>query len=272
MTIIDPTLHLGFVGAGQMASALAKGFLQAGLFTAERIHAFDPSSAALAAFSATAPGTQTYNSGAELVSQADVVVLAVKPQVMAVAIEALKPEVKNQLFISIAAGIKLDALTKLLGTTRVVRVMPNTPALIGEGAAGFSAAEGASPADALLVGTLLSAVGIAFRLEEKLLDAVTGLSGSGPAFVYMMIEALADGGVRSGLPREVALKLAVQTVKGAAGMVAETGEHPGLLKDRVASPAGTTIAGLAVLEQHALRGALIEAVTAATEKARQLGG
>src|SRR5262249_39840467 len=157
-----------------------------------------------------------------------------------------------------------------LGPCRLVRVMPNTPCLVGMSASAYCLGPGATSADAELVNKLLSAVGLAVALGEEQLDAVTGLSGSGPAFVYLMIEALADGGVRMGLPRDIALRLAAQTLKGAAEMVLATGDHPGVLKDRVASPGGTTIAGLHVLEQQGVRGALISAVEAAARRATEL--
>ena len=154
----------------------------------------------------------------------------------------------------------------------MVRVMPNAPCLVGESASAYCLGPNATPADGELIAKLLGAVGLAIVVEEKLLDAVTGLSGSGPAFVYVMIEALADGGVQTGLPRDVAMWLAAQTVKGAAEMVISTSEHPGVLKDRVASPGGTTIAGLAEMEQHGVRGALIAAVEAAAHRATELAG
>ena len=180
-------------------------------------------------------------------------------------------DVKGKLFVSIAAGITTAVLSNGLGTKRVIRVMPNTPALVGVGAAGFCMADGATESDAEFVGGLLNSVGVAHPLPEHLIDAVTGLSGSGPAFVYEIIEALSDGGVRVGLPRATAMELAAQTVMGAAKMVLESGEHPGVLKDRVASPGGTTIAGLHALEQAGMRAALMNAVVAATERSQELG-
>jgi pyrroline-5-carboxylate reductase len=177
----------------------------------------------------------------------------------------------EKLIISIAAGVPLAKLTVGLKTERVARVMPNTPALVGKGASAYALASGASTADGQLVGQLLGAVGLAFLVDEKHLDAVTGLSGSGPAYVYVMIEALADGGVKMGLTRDVALALAAQTVRGSAEMVLTTGEHPAALKDKVASPGGTTIAGLAALEDRGLRSALIAAVEAATKRSIELG-
>jgi pyrroline-5-carboxylate reductase len=153
----------------------------------------------------------------------------------------------------------------------LIRIMPNTPCLVGASASGYSAGEAAMPDDVALVDRLMNAVGRAFPVPESLLDAVTGLSGSGPAFVYVMIEALSDGGVRVGLPRQVATALAAQTVFGAAKMVLETGQHPGVLKDMVASPAGSTIAGLQALERGGLRAALMDAVEAATRRSAELG-
>ncbi len=169
-------------------------------------------------------------------------------------------------------NVSLATLCDRLSSERVVRVMPNTPCLLGVGASGYALGRGATPEDGALVGNLLRSVGVAFEVDESLLDGVTGLSGSGPAYVYTMIEALSDGGVRVGLPRATATSLAAQTVMGAAKMVLENPEHTGVLRDRVTSPGGTTIAGLQVLEQHGLRAALIDAVVAATERARQLGG
>jgi pyrroline-5-carboxylate reductase len=178
----------------------------------------------------------------------------------------------RHLVVSVAAGIPLAAIASGLGPgPRLVRVMPNTPCLIGQGASAYCLGPGATAADGELVGRLLSAVGRAYVVPEKLLDAVTGLSGSGPAFVYVMIEALSDGGVRMGLPRDVATTLAAQTVRGAAEMVLASGEHPAVLKDRVASPGGTTIAGLQALESGAVRAALIAAVEAATRRSVELG-
>ncbi len=210
----------------------------------------------------------------EVARIADVLFLAVKPQQMPNVIAELKGKIgPEKLVVSIAAGVPLAALEAGLGANvRLVRVMPNTPCLVGLGASAYCLGNKAAVADGQLVQELLSAVGFAVALEEKHLDAVTGLSGSGPAFVYVMIEALSDGGVRMGLPRAAATALAAQTVLGAAKMVRASGEHPGALKDRVASPGGTTIAGLQVLEQAGLRGTLMAAVEAATRRAAELAG
>ncbi|MEX0819648.1 MAG: pyrroline-5-carboxylate reductase [Pirellulaceae bacterium] len=265
-------MTIGFVGAGQMARALARGFVAAELVRADSVIAYDPVAEAASQFAELVPGSHIANSNQALVESADVVILAVKPQsITAVMSELAAAKADRVLFVSIIAGTPLAALCDGLRSTRVVRVMPNTPCLIGAGAAGYSLGPGASAADGELVGRLLGAVGIAFPVPESQLDAVTGLSGSGPAYVYTMIEALSDGGVRAGLPRATATALAAQTVFGAALMVISTGEHPGVLKDRVTSPGGTTIAGLQVLERQGLRSALIDAVEAATKRSQELG-
>jgi pyrroline-5-carboxylate reductase len=265
------TNTIGFIGAGQMARALAQGFARAKLVPADRLVAWDPVPEAGQAF-VKETGAALVQGNAEVVQRADVVFLAVKPQSMSQVFAELAGKVsRDKLVVSIAAGITLARLCDGLKTDRVVRVMPNTPALVGRGASAYALGPGASAADGKLVGDLLSAVGRALEVNEKLLDAVTGLSGSGPAFVYVMIEALSDGGVRMGLPREVANVLAAQTVLGAAEMVLSSGEHPAALKDKVASPGGTTIAGLAALEDRGLRGALIAAVEAATKRSQELG-
>lgn len=202
-----------------------------------------------------------------------IVFLAVKPQVAAVALSDLEPSLKlgSPLFISIMAGVTLAKLAEM-GLKRVARTMPNTPALVGEGAAAFVLGAGAMASDADVVARVMSSVGICERVsDEKLLDAVTGVSGSGPAYVYMMIEAMSDGGVKNGLPRDVAMRLAAQTVLGAAKMVIDTDKHPAVLKNQVESPGGTTIAGTAALEEARFRSCVIGAVTAATRRATELG-
>ena len=264
---------IGFVGAGQMARALAAGFVRAGLVSPANIVASDPVPTAMAAFKESLPQAQVLPSNAAVAAAADILILAVKPQQMPGVLAELRGAIAgSRLVISIAAGVRLATLAGGLGEcARLVRVMPNTPCLVGQSASGYSLGPGATAADAEVVSRLLSAVGRAFLVEEKLLDAVTGLAGSGPAFVYLVIEALSDGGVRMGLPREVALTLAAQTVQGAAEMVLTTGEHPAMLKDRVASPGGTTIAGLQALEVGGLRGTLMAAVEAATRRSQELG-
>ncbi|MFO0929229.1 MAG: pyrroline-5-carboxylate reductase [Gemmataceae bacterium] len=265
--------RIGFLGAGKMATALAKGWLQAGRITASTCLASDPLPAAREAFHRDS-GCPVLPDNRAVVDFADLLVLAVKPQTMGALTAEIRDAVERRrpLVVSIAAGVGLAQLQSGLGaTTRLIRVMPNTPCLVGASASAFAAGAHARADDLALVQTLLDDVGRAFRVPESQLDAVTGLSGSGPAFVYLTIEALSDGGVRAGLPRDIATALAAQTVLGAARMVLETGTHPGPLKDAVTSPGGTTIAGLHELERAAVRGAFISAVEAAARRAAELG-
>jgi pyrroline-5-carboxylate reductase len=263
--------HIGFIGAGQMATALGRGFVRAGLVDPQKLLAADPAAEARQRFAA-ATGAKATADNAEVAGRADLIFLAVKPQQIRTVLGDLEGKVAGKLLVSIAAGIRLDVLSEELGPhARVVRVMPNTPCLVGQGACGYCLGLKATEEDGRLVDQLLRAVGVAFPLSEKLMDAVTGLSGSGPAFVYTIIEALSDGGVRMGLPRNVATALAAQTVRGAAEMVLASGEHTGVLKDRVTSPGGTTIAGIQALEAGGLRAALMAAVEAATRRSIELG-
>jgi pyrroline-5-carboxylate reductase len=266
------TLTVGFLGAGKMATALAKGFVKAGYVTSAQIIASDTSEAASTSF-AKEVGAKTTAFNPDVLKFATVIILAVKPdQVAGVLSEIREHFTEKHLLVSIAAGVTLSKLETGLGTgARVIRVMPNTPALVGASASAFAPGKSTTSADHELVQKLLSAVGVAFQVKEALLDAVTGLSGSGPAYVYLFIEGLSDGGVAAGLPRDVATKLAAQTVLGAAKMVLETGMHPGALKDMVTSPGGTTIEGLHELEKGKLRGTAMSAVRAATEKSKKLG-
>jgi pyrroline-5-carboxylate reductase len=265
-------LKIGFLGAGKMASALGKGIVQAGLVRAENIIASDPIEAARASF-AKETGGRSAVSNVDVVKGATVLIVAVKPDHVAELLAEVKDHLtKEHLIISIAAGVPLARFETALGPqARVIRVMPNTPALIGASAAGFALGKAATPEDGQLAQKIFSAVGIAFQLKETLLDAVTGLSGSGPAYAFLLIEALSDGGVAAGLPRDVATRLAAQTLLGSAKMVLETGMHPGMLKDMVTSPGGTTIDGIHELEKAGVRGALMNAVRAATQKSKTLG-
>lgn len=264
--------RLGFIGGGQMARALAAGFIYSGKASPADILASDISDDARRAFEAQTRASTTVSNLAVL-GRSEAIILAVKPQVLPGIADELRSAVtSDHIIVSIAAGVSLSHLADWFGNDkRLVRVMPNTPCLVGASASALSVGGAAAEDDCHYVEELFGSVGLVFRLPEPLLDAVTGLSGSGPAYVFTVIDALSDGGVRAGLPRQVATKLAAQTVFGAAKMVLETGKHPAELKDMVASPGGTTIAGLAVLEQRALRGALIDAVTAATLRSKELG-
>lgn len=265
------SLKVGFIGAGQMALAMARSFVDRGGIAAEAIVASDPYPEALERFKKTIPGCETTEDNQAVIDESDVIILAVKPQMMGEVAKSISDIPAGCLLISIAAGITLSKLTSIFPTSRIVRVMPNTPCLVGMAACGYSATDDTAPEDIERTQQLLESAGVAVKVPEKLLDAVTGLSGSGPAYIYMLIEAMSDAGVREGLPRTVATQLAAQTVKGAAEMVLSTGEHPGSLKDKVTSPAGTTIAGVHVLEKAGFRGAMIDAISAAAARSRELG-
>jgi pyrroline-5-carboxylate reductase len=264
--------RFGMIGVGRMGSALARGFLAAKILSLDRMMASDIDRAALTLLQKET-GIKTTTDNTLLTKSSDIILLALKPDRVRTVLEEIRGTLTaDHLVVSIAAGIPIRLLEDLSGgKARIVRVMPNTPALIGQGAAAFSPGRQATREDIVAVRAMLESVGTAVELAEKHLDAVTGLSGSGPAYVFMVIEALADGGVKMGLPRSVAMELAAQTVAGAAKMVLETKKHPGELKDQVASPGGTTIAGISQLERGGLRAALIEAVEAATKRSVELG-
>ena len=255
-----------------MATALGKGFVKAGLVRGEEVLASDPLEGARSSF-AKEVGANSAAANSDVLKFAEVLVLAVKPdQVGPLLAEVRGSFTQNHLLISIAAGVPLARIEGALPpAARVIRVMPNTPAVVGSSASAFALGKSATAADAQLAQRLFSSVGLAYQVKESLLDAVTGLSGSGPAYAFLMIEALSDGGVAAGLPRDIATKLAAQTLLGSARMVLETGLHPGALKDMVTSPGGTTIEGLHELEKSNVRAALINAVRAATDKSKKLG-
>jgi len=262
---------IGFLGAGNMAAALVRGTVRAGLPAAQVaiMDVLGERSQTLA----LEVGAKSCASASDLVAQSSVVVVAVKPGQVQSLLGGLVAHAAGRLWLSVAAGVTTSSLEAALGgNARVVRAMPNTPALVGAGATALAAGRFAEPADVDRARRLLSAVGIVEVLPEAMLDAVTGLSGSGPAFLLLAIEALADAGVHAGLPREVALRLAAQTVRGTGQLVLETGTHPAKLKDAVTSPGGTTIAGLRALEQRGFRAALIEAVVAAAARSKELSG
>lgn len=265
-------LKIGLIGCGKMGGALLRGVCAALDGEALQITLCDAVPAAVKSLRDELPIQASGGTPAQAAADSDLVLLAVKPQDMPALCETLVQLKGTRLYLSIAAGVPLASLEAWLGgRQRVIRAMPNTPALVGAGAAAFARGTLATDADAELARTVLGGVGTVDEVPEKLLDAVTGLSGSGPAYVYTVIEALADGGVLKGLPRAIALRLAAQTVLGAAKMVLDTGKHPAALRDEVTSPGGTTIAGLEQLESGGLRHALIQAVRAATERGAELG-
>ena len=263
---------VGFVGAGNMGEALIKGLLAANLVPAEAVHAPDVRLERLKELDRRY-GVQIAADNTDLVRHADVVIMAVKPQIMDSVLKEIAHAVtRRKLVISIAAGVSTAKIRAALGKdARLIRVMPNAPALVLEGVTAIAKAEGLEPGDLDTAGEIFSAVGRVVVLDEELMDAVTGLSGSGPAYVAVVIEALADGGVKMGLDRITAMTLATQTVLGAARLLLETGLHPGALKDMVSSPGGTSIAGIAALEEGGIRTTFITAVERATQRSRELG-
>ena len=270
-TVIE-NLHFAFLGGGNMAEALIKGLLTGLAVNPRHVVATDVIRERCAYLHETY-GICTSDDNPQAVRDSQVIFLAVKPQTVPALLDAIAPAVnQDKLIVSIAAGIPLSTLRDALpDDSRIVRVMPNTPALVLAGAAGISPSAAATPADVALVERIFNVVGRATVVSDDMMDAVTGLSGSGPAFVFALIEGLSDGGVLMGLDRPTATMLAAQTVLGAAKMVLETGKHPGELKDMVTSPAGTTIAGMQALEDGGLRGLMMAAVRRATERSQELG-
>jgi pyrroline-5-carboxylate reductase len=264
--------RVGFVGGGNMGEAMVRGLLGAGLVPAGLIAATDVRKERAEQL-AKQFGITAHDDNVRLVREADVVVLAVKPQVMAGVLAEIAPAVgPRHLLISVAAGVATATIRAGLGKdARIIRVIPNTPALVLQGATAIARGAGLRPDDLAVAEAIFGAVGRVVVLDESLLDAATGVSGSGPAYVAIVVEALADGGVRMGLDRATAMTLATQTVLGAATLLRETGMHPGSLKDMVASPGGTTIAGIAALEESGVRAAFIRAVERATLRSRELG-
>lgn len=263
--------RIGFIGGGAIAEALVRGVVNAGLLTAGQITVGDVASERLAYLSEKY-GVATSLDTAAVAAQADVLFLTVKPQVIAAALDTVAPAVaRKTLVISVAAGVTLAALEERLPQVPVVRVMPNTPVAVGAGMSAIALGRHATARDGEAAMAIFAAVGRAVMVNEDAMDAVTGLSGSGPSFAYVLIDALADAGVRVGFPRQLAITLAAQTLYGAAKMVLETGEHPAKLRDMVTSPGGTSIAGVHVLEQKGVRAALMDAVVAATERSRAMG-
>jgi pyrroline-5-carboxylate reductase len=262
---------IGFIGGGNMAEALIKGLLAGGI-AASGIIVAEPV-AERRIYLTEHYGVNCTDDNTSIVAESDLIILAIKPQVAAKVLQGIGTvATAGKLFISIMAGVKSSTIEAALpGEVRLVRVMPNTPALVLEASSAIAPGAFATPEDTAIARSILELVGKAWIVEDKLMDAVTGLSGSGPAYVLTFIEALSDAGVKNGLPRDIATGLAAQTVFGTAKLLLETNEHPAVLRDKVTSPGGTTIAGLHALEKAGFRGTLINAVDAATARSRELG-
>ncbi|MDD5201371.1 MAG: pyrroline-5-carboxylate reductase [Terrimicrobiaceae bacterium] len=263
-------MKIATIGAGRMAGALVRGLVHAGVCTPADIAVADAIPTARERLAADL-GARAVATNADAVADADVVLLCVKPADVSAALGACADALSGRLLISIAAGWSIDSLGKHAGAARIVRAMPNTPAQIGAGATAYAGGPTATADDLALAGRILGAVGLAVAVPERMLDAVTGLSGSGPAYVFLVMEALSDAGVAAGLPRPLATQLAVQTVLGAARLAAETNEPPAQLREAVTSPGGTTAAALRVLDAANVRSAFGDAVRAATDRSRELG-
>jgi pyrroline-5-carboxylate reductase len=262
---------IGFVGTGNMGEALIRGLLKVGVAEPSQVVGSDPRSDRTAEL-AEKYGIRTTTDNREIARQADIIILAVKPQVMERVLDEIGPEIHaHALVISIAAGVPLSAIEARLPQARVIRTMPNTPALVGAGATAIAVGGHATGDDLKAARRIFDSVGMTVALDEAQMDAVTGLSGSGPAYVFLVIEALADAGVKVGLSRHHAQALAAQTLLGSAKLLIETNEHPGRLKDMVTSPGGTAIAGLHTIEAGGLRTTLMDAVEAATKRSQELG-
>ena len=266
-------LTLGLIGCGKMGRALIEGAVKSGVIAAENVFISSRTRSALDSITADL-GVTALTSNLEVAERADVVLLCTKPKDIPLVLLELSNEpecLTNTLLLSAAAGVTLAQLESILPQdVRVVRCMPNTPALIGQGAAAYALGSAVRDGDAEMVCAVLETSGSVVEIPENLMNAVTGVSGSGPAYVYTFIEALVDGGVAEGLPREQAMELAVKTVIGAASMVAETGLHPALLRDMVTSPGGTTIEAVHTLEKHGFRAAVMDAVRTASAKAAKM--
>jgi pyrroline-5-carboxylate reductase len=264
-------LEFGFLGGGQMATAIAKGAIASNIAAPSDICFFDTNAQQIEILRSKFNGCMMAKSPLELFDRCERIVLAVKPQTLVeVAVNLKELTSEDHLLISIAAGIPLSKLTNWFGTERIIRVMPNTPCQSLQGASGMSCGRTATESDNIWCENLFKAVGKVVHVKEDLLHAVTGVSGSGPAYVLMMIEALSDGGVMAGLSRQAALELATQTVLGTAVMVQETRTHPAILREQVTSPAGTTIAALSTMERAGFRTAVIDGVMAAVKRSKEL--
>ena len=271
--VLQPTttIHFGFLGFGRMASALVEGMLKANFCEPQEIVVINRHPDLLRE-NVEKFGVRLAPNPKAVVTESDVVVLGTKPADSLQLLREVRPSLDGKLLVSVAAGIRLEQLQDAAGhRTRVIRAMPNTPSLIGLGATAYAVGDHATPHDAAVAERIFSSVGIVYRVREAVLDAVTGLSGSGPAYVFTFLEALTDGGVMMGLPRDVALDLAIQTVIGSAEMLRQTKLHPAQLREMVASPGGSTMAAMETLEANGLRSTIMSAVRTAAERARELG-
>ncbi|XP_060525542.1 uncharacterized protein LOC132701536 isoform X1 [Cylas formicarius] len=267
---------IGFIGGGNMAKAICEGVVRKGLIRYSQVYVSGPNIQNLLYWKEK--GAHVYTENGRVVQEADIIFLAFKPHILPTAIagvyDTLKHPVKSKLFVSILAGIPMKQLENVLcpleECARIIRVMPNTPIMVGEGCTVFSAGPKASPSDISLVKKMFEVSGVCQQVPESLINAIGALAGSGPAFVYLILEALADGGVKQGVPRNLAVEFAAQTVLGAAKMSLESGKHTGQLKDEVCSAGGTTIAGIHKLESGGVRGALMDAIEAATKRSQEL--
>lgn len=261
---------IGIIGCGNMGGALARGLARSGQINAEYIYVFDKDREKVRAL-CDRPGMSVTSSIEELVSAVDFIILAVKPNIVFEVLEELKNEnIQKKVIVSIAAGITINAIKKVIPDSRVVRVMPNTPALVGEGMTAISFDETITDQEKTYIIQIFKIVGKVIEVEEKFMNAVTAVSGSGPAYVFMFVEAMADAAVMLGIQRDVAYNMVAQTVLGSAKMVLETGKHPGYLKDMVCSPAGVTIEGVYQLEKNEFRGTVMKAIKSAFEKAEKM--
>ncbi len=264
-------MKLGFIGAGNMASAILLGILNKKIIDSKDVYIFDTNTEKLNDF-CNKNGTNAAKNGIDVALNSDIVLFAIKPNVCASVIEELKDSLKNKAVISIVAGWSMKKLSDSLDkSTRVLKIMPNTPCMVGEGMNVFDGSYTLNDEEIDFAKRIFNAVGKVEIVAPYLMDAVTAVSGSGPAYVYMFIEAMADGGVKAGLPRQIAYELAAQTVLGSAKMVIDTGRHPGELKDAVCSPAGTTIDAVAALEKAGFRAAVLDAVDACYNKSKEMG-
>jgi pyrroline-5-carboxylate reductase len=262
---------IGFIGAGKMGGAIIQGLISSGFTSVDKIFASETNEET-AKLSEKILGVKVFSNNKQLAETADIIIIAVKPYIVKNVLEEIKDVLsENKLVISIAAGVKTSFMEEIATKSPIIRVMPNTPALVNEGMSVICRGKLANSVHAEDAQKIFSKVGLCIEVNENLMDAVTGISGSGPAFAYTIIEALADGGVKLGLQKSTAIQLAAQTMLGAAKMVLETGKHPSILKDEVTTPAGCTAEGLAVLEENKIRSILIKAVEKTAQKASGLG-